>query len=272
MYEFSLSTPRTLAAAVREQQASGGKYLAGGQTLVPTLRMRLADPGHLVSLSRIVELQTIAESAEQLTIGAAVTHREIARSPLVQNGLPMLAEVAGAIGDPAVRNRGTIGGSVANNDPSADYPAVLLALAATVVTNRREVAAADFFQGVFATSLTEDGDESELVTAIRFPKIRRAAYARFRHPASGFALIGVAVAETADGLRVAVTGGGFGVQRQERLESALTARFAPQSLVGLRLDAADFASDSTTQADYRAALTVAMAQAAVTKIVQVNRN
>ncbi|MDI9408783.1 MAG: xanthine dehydrogenase family protein subunit M [Candidatus Pacebacteria bacterium] len=269
MYEFSLSTPTNLADAVAQQQDSGGKYLAGGQTLVPTLKLRLADPGHLISLRRIAELRTVSEADGFLTLGAGLTHHEVARSVLVQHRLPFLARMAGAIGDPAVRNRGTLGGSVANNDPSADYPAALLALGARVVTNRRELPADEFFQGLFATAITEDGDESELVTAIRLPCLRRAAYAKFKHPASGFALIGVAVVQgDEDQVRVAVTGSGFGVARLREFEAALSQRFAAESLASLSLSPDEFASDSATSADYRAALAKAMTADAVRQIIQ----
>ncbi|RMD92679.1 MAG: carbon monoxide dehydrogenase, partial [Alphaproteobacteria bacterium] len=250
--------PATLADALAALAAEDAQPLAGGQTLIPTLKQRLASPSVLVSLSGIEELKGVRREGDELCIGAATTHSEVAREAAAH--YPALAALAAGIGDPAVRNRGTIGGSLANNDPAADYPAAVLASGATVVTNAREIAADDFFQGLFATAL----DEDEIITAVRFPKVKRAAYAKFAQPASRFALVGVFVAETAGGVRVAVTGAGEeGVFRHEGLEAALAADFSPAAVDGVEVSAEGLMSDLHADADYRAHLIKVMAKRAV---------
>jgi carbon-monoxide dehydrogenase medium subunit len=204
-------------------------------------------------------MSEIQEGAGVVTIGALVRHAEVARSGLVKARIPALAQLAGSIGDPAVRYRGTIGGSLANNDPAADYPAAVLALGAVIVTDRREIAADDFFRGLFETALGPD----EIVTAVRFPLPRRAGYAKLRSPASRYPLIGVFVAETATGVRVAMTGAGNGVLRVPEFEEALAQNFAPEAVSGVRLSAAGFASDIHAEAAYRAHLASVVSSRAV---------
>jgi len=191
MYAFEYHRPTNVKqAADLAAQLEEPKFLAGGHTLLPTMKMRLAAPANLIDLGQLVELRGIERSANTLSIGAMTKHGEVADSAEVRAAIPALAELAELIGDPHVRNRGTIGGSVANNDPSADYPAACLALNASIVTNKRTIAADDFFQGIFATAL----DEGEIITTISFPVPSQAAYAKFRHPASRYALVGVFVA------------------------------------------------------------------------------
>ncbi|MBU3649732.1 MAG: carbon monoxide dehydrogenase, partial [Limnohabitans sp.] len=214
MYAFEYQRPSQLDEALRAI-AAGGQALAGGQTLIASLKQRLAAPETLIDLGQIAALQGIRLAGNRLVIGAMARHAEVAAHPLVRERLPALAELAGGIGDRQVRAMGTLGGSVANNDPAACYPSAVLALGATVVTSQRTLAADDFFQGVYTTALGAD----ELITAIEFPLPKRAAYAKFRQPASRFALIGVFVAETDAGVRVAITGAGNGVFRPAGLEA-----------------------------------------------------
>lgn len=238
------------------------KLLAGGMTLIPTLKQRLARPTHLIDLGGLKELSGIESRDGKLIIGAGVRHREVARSATVRRAIPALAELAGVIGDPQVRNLGTIGGSVANNDPAADYPAAVLGVGATVVTTRREIAADAFFQGMFATAL----EENEIIVRIAFPIPKRAAYCKFPHPASGYAMAGVFVAETAGGVRVAVTGAGPGVFRWTEAEKALGGKFDAAALEGLTADAATLNEDFHATREYRANLVAVMAQRALRKI------
>lgn len=262
MYAFTYERPATQADALRLVQA-GGKPLAGGQTLLASMKLRLTAPEQIVDLGSVRELVGIRREGEQLVIGAMTCHADVAESAEVRSALPALADLAAGIGDKQVRARGTIGGSVANNDPAADYPAALLALGATVQTTARQIAADDFFQGLFTTALQED----ELVTAVRFPLPQRAAYVKFRQPASLFALIGVFVAQHADGVRVAVTGGGNGVFRHAGMEAALNARFAPDAVAGVPTDESLMSSDLHGSSAYRAHLVGVMAQRAVSKAV-----
>ncbi len=199
MYNFEFAKPTTLADAEKALKADGAQALSGGQTLIPTLKQRLAQPEVLVSLRGIDELKGVKADKSNVTIGAATTHAEVAREA---GSYPALATLAGNIGDPSVRNMGTIGGSLANNDPSACYPAAALASGATITTNKRDIAADDYFQGLFETAL----DEGEIITKVTFPVPKKAAYVKFLQPASRFALVGVFAAETSDGLRIAVTG------------------------------------------------------------------
>lgn len=257
MYNFDLLKPKTLAAAVRAL-GEGAQALSGGQTLLPTMKQRLADPGTLVSLTGIPELQGVCMGDDGVIIGGATPHAIVAQTSAKY--YPALAALAGQIGDPAVRNRGTIGGSIANNDPSACYPAAALGSGATVVTNSRDVAADDFFLGMFETAL----EEGEIVTAVKFPVPQAAAYIKFVQPASRFALVGVFVAKFADGVRVAITGASNnGVFRWTQAEAALSASFSAEALAGLTLPADDMIADLHGSADYRAHLCGVMTKRAV---------
>lgn len=249
------------AGDVTQALASGARPLAGGQTLLASMKLRLADPGALVDLAGVPGLAGIRREGERLIIGAMTRHADVAASPEVRAAIPVLADLAGGIGDAQVRAMGTLGGSVANNDPAACWPAGVLALAATVRTDRRAIPADDFFQGLFATAL----DEGEWITAIEFPRPRRAAYIKFRQPASRFALVGVFVAQTEGAVRVAVTGGGYGVFRHTGLEAALGARFAPEAVDGVPIDAADLGSDLHASATYRAHLIGVLTRRAVAR-------
>ncbi|MBK8665635.1 MAG: xanthine dehydrogenase family protein subunit M [Burkholderiales bacterium] len=260
MYAFTFERPTTQADALKLAKA-GGKLLAGGQTLLASMKLRLAAPEQLVDLGAVKELAGVRKDGDALVIGAMTRHADVAGNADVRATIPALAALADGIGDKQVRAMGTLGGSVANNDPAADYPAALLALSATVVTDRREIAADDFFQGLFATALEED----ELITAVRFPQPQRAAYLKFRQPASLFALIGVFVAQTAGGVRVAVTGGGNGVFRHTAMEAALDKSFTPDAAVAVTTDPAELNGDLHGSAEYRAHLVGVMAQRAVAK-------
>lgn len=261
MYAFEYHRPTSVKeAASLAGQAEDAKFLAGGHTLLPTMKMRLASPANLIDLGQIAELHGIERSADILGIGAMTLHAEVANSAEIRAALPALAELAELIGDPHVRNRGTIGGSVANNDPSADYPAACLALNATIVTDKRKIAADEFFQGIFTTAL----DEGEIITKILFPIPSQAAYAKFRHPASRYALVGVFVAKRADEVRVAVTGAGSnGVFRVSEMEEALSRNFAPEALDGISAPPDEMNSDIHADAAYRAHLVGVMARRAV---------
>jgi carbon-monoxide dehydrogenase medium subunit len=238
------------------------KLLAGGMTLIPTLKLRLAKPTHLVDIGGLAELRKIELKAGKLVVGAGATHCEVSRSPVVRKAIPALAELASVIGDPQVRNLGTIGGSLANNDPAADYPAAVLGLGATVVTTKREIGADKFFQGMFATAL----GEGEIVVRVEFPLPKKAGYSKFHHPASGFAMAGVFIAQTAEGVRVAVTGAGPGVFRWKEAEAALAKSLKPAALEGLKLNASDFNNDIHADREYRANLVRVMAKRAATKL------
>ena len=238
------------------------KLLAGGMTLIPTLKLRLAKPTHLVDIGGLAELRKIELKAGKLVVGAGATHCEVSRSPVVRKAIPALAELASVIGDPQVRNLGTIGGSLANNDPAADYPAAVLGLGATVVTTKREIGADKFFQGLFSTAL----GEGEIVVRVEFPLAKRTAYCKFHHPASGFAMAGVFIAQTAEGVRVAVTGAGPGVFRWKEAEAALAKSLKPAALEGLKLSASDFNNDIHADREYRANLVRVMAKRALAKL------
>jgi carbon-monoxide dehydrogenase medium subunit len=261
MYAFTFERPSSLADAGKLIAKSNVKALAGGQSLVASLKLRLANPDQLVDLGGVAELAGIAKEGNGLKIGAMTRHADVASSADVKSVIPSLADLAGMIGDRQVRAMGTLGGSIANNDPAADYPAAVLALGATINTTKRKIAADDFFQGLFTTAL-EDG---ELITSVTFPQPKRAAYMKFKQPASRFALVGVFVAETANGVRVAVTGGGNGVFRHPGLEQALAKSFTPQSAASVKIDAGDLSSDIHASAAYRANLVSVMAQRAVSK-------
>jgi carbon-monoxide dehydrogenase medium subunit len=261
MYAFQYHRPQSVADAARLLAAnSEAKLLAGGHTLLPTMKLRLASPKAIVDLSRVAELKGIDRKGNALVIGAMTTHAEVADSSVVKSAIPGLAAVAAVIGDPHVRNRGTIGGSVANNDPAADYPAALLALGATIATNRREIKADDFFKGLFSTAL-QDG---EIVTRISLPVPAKFGYAKFANPASRYALVGVAVAQIGGQARVAVTGAGKnGVFRHRAAETALANSWSAQALAGVTADANNMIGDIHADPAYRAHLVGVMARRAV---------
>lgn len=259
MYQFTFERPSSLADAQRAAAAGGAKVLAGGQTLLASMKLRLANPETLVDLGAIPELAGIRREGNAIVIGAMTRHADVAASADVKSAIPALADLAGGIGDRQVRAMGTIGGSLANDDPAACYPAGVLALNATVQTAKRKIAADDFFQGLFTTAL----EEGELITAVSFPIAKRAAYIKFRQPASRFALIGVCVAQTDAGVRVAVTGGGSGVFRHTGLEQALAKNFTPESAAAVKIDASELSSDLHASAAYRANLISVLTQRAV---------
>ncbi|AXT28996.1 xanthine dehydrogenase family protein subunit M (plasmid) [Ruegeria sp. AD91A] len=259
MYSFEFEKPSTIADAVAALTAEDAQALGGGQTLIPTLKQRLAAPSKLVSMSGIPEMQGVCvEDDGSVSIGGATSHAVVAREAAGMH--PALAALAGQIGDPAVRNRGTIGGSVANNDPAACYPAGVLGSGATVVTNTRQIAADDYFQGMFTTAL----DEGEIITSIRFPVPQAASYQKFLQPASRFALVGVYLARFADGVRVAVTGASEdGVFRWSEAEQALNKEFRPDALMDLRVNPANMIADLHGSKEYRAHLVSVLTKRAV---------
>jgi carbon-monoxide dehydrogenase medium subunit len=260
MYEFNYQRPTSLDGAAKSAAAADdGKYLAGGMTLIPTMKQRLARPSDLIDLGAIVELSGIRREGDEIVIGATTTHAQVAASKEVRSAIPALAELANHIGDPAVRARGTIGGSIANADPAADYPAAVVGLGATVETNKRSIAADDFFTGLFETAL----DETELVTAVRFPIPTRAGYAKFPNPASRYAVVGVLVCEKSGVTRVAVTGAGPSVFRVAEMEKALARDFSPKALEGISVPAKDLNTDIHASSEYRAHLVTVMAKRAV---------
>jgi carbon-monoxide dehydrogenase medium subunit len=264
MYAFTYHRPGTVGEA--ERLLRGGsepKLLAGGMTLLPVMKQRLAAPSDLVDLGRVAELQTVRVERGEMRIGAMVRHATVASHDAILRHAPVLAELAAGIGDVQVRNRGTIGGSIANNDPAADYPAAVLGLCARVETSRREIAADEFFRGLFETALERD----ELITAVRFPIPDAAAYVKFRHPASRFALVGVLVAQLQGAVRVAVTGAGPCVFRVAAFEAALTRRLAPEALEGLSVPPHGLNADIHADPEYRAHLIGVLARRAVARMV-----
>jgi carbon-monoxide dehydrogenase medium subunit len=265
MQAFEYQQPKSVADAVKALAAANGlsagdaKFIAGGQTLLPSMRLGLASPAALIDLDRVDELKGIKSDGKTLTIGAMTRHAEVAASDAVKKAVPGLAHLAGMIGDRQVRNRGTIGGSVANNDPAACYPAAVLALDATLKTNKRSIAAKDFFKGLYETALEPD----ELLVSISFTAPEKSAYQKFRQQASHFALVGVFVAKTANGARVAVTGAGPVVFRAKAIEDALDKSWAPESCDGISIAADGLNSDMHAAADYRAHLIPVLARRAV---------
>lgn len=257
MYTFDIERPITIADATQALSAEDAQALGGGQTLIPTLKQRLASPSKLVCLSGVGEMQGICTDDEgRICIGGATVHADVA----AMKGYAALSALAGNIGDPAVRNRGTIGGSLANNDPSACYPAAVLASGAMIVTNTREIAADDYFTGLFETAL----EEGEIITEVKFPVPQAAAYMKFDQPASRFALVGVFVAKFADGVRVAVTGASEeGVFRWSEAEVALSGNFSADALEGVTLDGSGMISDLHGTGAYRAHLCGVMTKRAV---------
>ncbi|PXW29508.1 FAD binding domain-containing protein [Paraburkholderia caballeronis] len=260
MYSFDYRRADDAQHAVSTLGATpDAKYLGGGQSLLPTMRLRLAQPSALVDVTRIPALRQIAVDPKTVTVGAAVCHADVAEHAQIQRVLPALAQLAGSIGDRQVRALGTLGGSIANDDPAADYPAALLALNATVVTDRRRLGADAFFVGLYETALEPD----ELIVAVEFPVPERAAYEKFRNPASHFALAGVFVARSADGVRVAVTGAAASVFRAAALETALAANFTPEAARTVTIAADDLNTDMHASAAYRAHLIPVLAARAV---------
>ena len=260
MDDFTFHRPGTVAEAQEAiRAADAGKFMAGGQSLLPVMKLDMAAPSDVVSLAGVEELRGIRRDGDTLVVGAAMTHADVNGSAEVLDAIPALAGLAGSIGDPQVRNRGTLGGSVAHSDPAADYPAALVALGATVVTDRREIAARDFFVGMFETPLEDD----EIITSVRFPIPSKAAYAKFPNPASKYAIAGVMVAQGGDGVRVAVSGAGYKVFRVEAMEEALASDFSPGALDGIGVEADGLVSDTDASAEYRAHLVSVMARRAV---------
>ena len=264
-YPFTYRRPNSLAEAEAVLKSSpDAKLLAGGQTLIATMKQRLANPAVLIDIARLGELRFIRREGDALAIGAGARHHDVATSDEVRNAIPALAELAEMIGDPAVRHMGTLGGSVANNDPAADYPAAVLALGATITTTKRTIAADDFFQGMFSTALEED----EIIKSISFPIAEKAAYAKFRNPASRYAIAGVFVAKGKSGVRLAVTGAGPGVFRVSEMETALAKTFAPDAIANITIPSDDLNSDIHASADYRAHLVTVMARRAVKQALE----
>ncbi|HVP89433.1 MAG TPA: xanthine dehydrogenase family protein subunit M [Casimicrobiaceae bacterium] len=258
MYAFEYQRAKSVADAA-SALAKGGKALAGGQSLVGAMKLRLANPGTIVDLSGIAELKGIKKDGDAVVIGALTTHAEVASSPVVKQAIPALAALAESIGDRQVRNRGTIGGSLANNDPAADYPAAVVGLGATVHTNKRKIAADDFFKGMYETALADD----EIITSVSFPAPKKAAYVKFPQPASRFALVGVFVAQTGTGVRVAVTGAAPHVHRAKPIEDALAKSFTADAAKAVKIFAGHLNSDLHGSAEYRAHLVSVLASRAV---------
>jgi carbon-monoxide dehydrogenase medium subunit len=259
MYAFEYQRAKTVADAAAALGKSGGKALAGGQSLVGAMKLRLANPGTIVDLSGIAELKGIKKDGDALVIGALTTHAEVAASPVVKQSIPALAALAEGIGDRQVRNRGTIGGSIANSDPAADYPAAVVGLGATVHTNKRKIAADDFFKGLYETALAGD----EIITAVSFPAPKKAAYVKFPQPASRFALVGVFVAQTGNGVRVGVTGASSHAHRAKPIEDALAKSFTADAAKAVKIPAGHLNSDLHGSAEYRAHLVSVLAGRAV---------
>lgn len=263
MYAFDYQRPTTAADAVKAVVAEeDATFMAGGQTLIPTLKQRLRQPSKVIDLGAIGDLKGISVGGGFVTIGAMTLHADVASSEDIKKVAPVIAELAGGIGDPQVRNRGTIGGSIANNDPAADYPAAVLGLDAKVHTSKRVIAADDFVTGMFETAL----EPGELVTKVVFPVPRRAAYMKFPNPASRYAIVGVLVADTPSGIRVAVTGAGPCVFRVTAMEEALAKSFTAAAIKGIAVPAGDLNGDMHASPEYRAHLIGVMAERAIAKI------
>jgi len=260
MYAFDYHRPRTMKeAAALLRKIENARPLAGGQSLVAALKLRLASPAALVDLGELEELRGIKLDGATLTIGALTRHSEVASSKDVAIGIPALARLADGIGDRQIRNQGTLGGSLANNDPAADYPAAALGLGATITTNRREIPADKFFTGLFQTALKP----GEIIVSVSFPLPKRAAYVKFRNPASRFALVGVFASESAGIVRIAVTGGGNGVFRVKSMEKKLSESFSPEAIAKIKVSPEELSSDVQASAEYRAHLVTVLAQRAV---------
>ena len=259
MQTFAYDTPASVADAARAAAADDAKLIAGGQSLLAAMKLGLAAPSTLVDLGQVSGLAGITVANGAVRIGAMTTHAAVAASAEVQQAIPALADLAGKIGDRQVRNRGTLGGSLANNDPAACYPAAVLGLGATVHTDRRDIAADDFFQGLYTTAL----ETGEVITAVSFPIPEKAGWQKFKQPASRFSLVGVFVSKGPKGVRVAVTGAGAGVFRASGLEARLAASWSAAALAGATVPADDLNSDLHGSAEYRAALIPVLAARAV---------
>ena len=260
MYAFELQKADSVANAAALLAQTGGKPLAGGQSLVAAMKMRLSVPGALVDLSGVAELKGIRKEGETIVIGAMTRHAEVGASEVVKKSIPALAALAEGIGDRQVRNMGTLGGALANNDPAACYPAAVLGLGAMVNTNKRKIAADEFFKGMYETALAD----GELITSVSFPIPKKAAYVKFPQPASRFALVGVFVAQTAGGVRVAVTGAAPSVHRSRAMEDALTKSFTPDAAKAVKINANGLNADLHGSPAYRAHLVSVLAARAVT--------
>ena len=260
MHAFNYHKATSVADATAKLAASDdSRLLAGGQTLIAAMKMRLSAPADVIDLGGIGELRGIKVEGATVTIGAMTTHATVAASKELGKAIPALALLAGSIGDPMVRNMGTIGGSVANNDPAADYPAALVGLGATVITSKRKIAADTFFTGMYETAL----EPGEIITSVSFPVPKRAGYMKFKNPASRYAMVGVFVAETATGMRVAATGAGPSVFRVPEMEKALAKSFTAEALKSIKVPAQSLNTDIHATAEYRAHLVTVMAQRAV---------
>ena len=265
MHAFEYHRPTSLKDAVAlAEKKTEGRYLAGGQSLVQAMKLRLSSPTDLVDLNAIGDLKALKADASGVTIGAMVRHAEVEASSAVKKAIPALAALAGIIGDRQVRHMGTLGGSIANNDPAADYPAVVLGLGATITTNKRKIEADQFFKGLYETALAP----GELITSVTFPVPKRAAYMKFKNPASRFAIVGVFVADFGGKVRVAVTGAGPSVFRQAEMEKALSAKFAPESVANIKVKQDGLNNDMHASPEYRAHLVTVMAKRAVQKALE----
>ena len=260
MHAFQYHRPASLKDALNlGSQKPEARYLAGGQSLVQAMKLRLSSPSDLIDLNALGDLKTLKAEGNAVTVGAMVRHAEVAASSGVKKAIPALAALAGMIGDRQVRHMGTLGGSLANNDPAADYPAAVLGLGATIVTNKRKIEADKFFKGLYETAL----EPGELITSVSFPAPKRAAYMKFKNPASRFAIVGVFVADFGNGVRVGVTGAGPSAFRQAEMEKALTAKFAPESVAGIKVKPDGLNNDLHASPEYRAHLVTVMAKRAV---------
>ena len=269
MHDFNFIRPTSVAEAVSAiSKSDDGQFMAGGQTVIPVLKQRLAMPTDLIDLAKVDGLTNIHLSGGSATLGAMTTHADVVKSNELAKVIPALSELAGMIGDPHVRNRGTVGGSIANNDPAADYPAALVGLGATVTTDRREIIADDFFKDLFETALEDD----ELITAVHFPIPDQAAYMKFPNPASRYAIVGVFVSKLAQNVRIAVTGAGSCVFRVGEMEAALAAHFSPEAIDGMVISNSNLNSDIHASAEYRAHLVAVMAKRAVAKAIAMTSN
>lgn len=260
MYSVNYHRASSVADAAKLVKKGDAKFLSGGMTLIPAMKSRLASPSDLVDLTHIAAMKGIKVSGKTVTIGGATTHFEVANDEKLKKACPALAYLASHIGDPHVRHKGTIGGSISNNDPAADYPSAMLALGATIITNKRELAADKFFKGLFETALKDD----EIVTAVTFTAPAKAGYAKFPNPASRYAIAGVFVVKDKDGVRAAVTGAGDdGVYRSKEIEAALNKSFDASALEGVTVPAKNLMGDLHASPEYRANLVAVMAKRAV---------
>jgi carbon-monoxide dehydrogenase medium subunit len=259
MHAFEYHRPSSTKDALSLGKKEEARYLAGGQSLVQAMKLRLSSPSDLVDLGAIKELAGIKASGSGVEIGAMTRHADVAGSPEVKKAIPALAALAGIIGDRQVRHMGTIGGSLANSDPAADYPAAVLALGATITTNKRKIEADNFFKGLYETAL----EPGELITSVAFPAPKRAAYMKFKNPASRFAIVGVFVADFGGKVRVGVTGAGACAFRQADMEKALASKFAPESVANIKVKPDGLNNDLHASPEYRAHLITVMAKRAV---------